>query len=110
MKTANKATPRNKVKILKIAKKRTKETALLNPWSRILDQIRIREIRETEIRIMWLKLKPRTFSSLWMRPIKKDSTFRKVMETKKDLKDPERFDWLESAELAINKRKFQFNR
>ena len=32
------------------------------------------------------------------------------METKKDLKDTEGFDWLESAELAINKQKFQFNR
>ena len=32
------------------------------------------------------------------------------METKKGLKDTEGFDWLESAELAINKQKFQFNR
>ena len=45
-----------------------------------------------------------------MRAIKKDSTFRTVMETQKDLKDTERFDWLESTELAIDKRKFLLNR
>lgn len=28
----------------------------------------------------------------WMRVVKKDSTFRKVMETQKDLKDTEGFD------------------
>ena len=42
--------------------------------------------------------------------MKKDSTFRKVMETQKDLKDTEGFDWLESTELAIDKRKFLLNR
>jgi len=29
-----------------------------------------------------------------------------VIETQKDLKDRNGFDWLESTELAINKRKF----
>ena len=43
----------------------------------------------------------------WMRAMKKDSTFRKVMETQKDLKNT---DWLESTELAIDKRKFLLNR
>ena len=46
----------------------------------------------------------------WMRAMKKDSTLLKVMETQKDLKDTEGFDWLESAELAIDKRKFLLNR
>ena len=46
----------------------------------------------------------------WMRAMKKDSTFRKVMETQKDLKDTEGFDWLESTELAIDKRKFLLSR
>ena len=46
----------------------------------------------------------------WMRAMKKDSTFLKVMETQKDLKDTEGFDWLESIELAIDKRKFVLNR
>ena len=41
---------------------------------------------------------------------KKDPTFKKVMETQKELKDSEGFDWLESSELAIDKRKFLFNR
>ena len=35
---------------------------------------------------------------------------RKVLETSKDLKDAEGFDWLESTELGIDKRKFFLNR
>ncbi|KAL9952878.1 hypothetical protein ACROYT_G040203 [Oculina patagonica] len=46
----------------------------------------------------------------WMHAMKKDSTFRKVMETKNELKDTEGYDWLESTELAIDKRKFLLNR
>ena len=46
----------------------------------------------------------------WMRATKKDYTFQKVMETQKDIKDTEGFDWLESTELAIDKRKFLLNR
>ena len=42
--------------------------------------------------------------------MKKDYTFQKVMETQKDLKDADGFDWLESTELAIDKRKFLLNR
>ena len=45
-----------------------------------------------------------------MRAMKKDPTFKKVMETQKELKDTEGFDWLESTELAIDKRKFLLNR
>ena len=41
--------------------------------------------------------------------MKKDYTFQKVMETQKDLKDTDRFDWLESTELAIDKRKSLLN-
>ena len=44
----------------------------------------------------------------WMRAMKKD--FHKVMETQKDLKDTEGFDWLESTELAIDEQKFLLNR
>ena len=36
--------------------------------------------------------------------MKKDPTFKKVMETQKELKDSEGFDRLESTELAIDKR------
>ena len=46
----------------------------------------------------------------WMHAMKKDPTFRKVMETRQDLKDREGYDWLESTELAIDKRKFLLNR
>ena len=42
--------------------------------------------------------------------MKKDPTFWKVMETRQDLKDTEGYDWLESTELAIDKRKFLLNR
>ena len=46
----------------------------------------------------------------WMRAMKKDYTLQKVMETQKDLKDTDGFDWLESKELAIVKQKFLLNR
>ena len=46
----------------------------------------------------------------WMRAMNKDYTFQKVMDTQKDLKDTDGFDWLESAELAIHKRKFLLTR
>ena len=42
--------------------------------------------------------------------MKKDYTFQKVTETQKDFKDTDEFDWLESTELAIDKRKFLLNR
>ena len=44
-----------------------------------------------------------------MRAMKKDPTFKKVMETPKALKNSEGFDWSESTELAIDKRKFLLN-
>ena len=46
----------------------------------------------------------------WMHAMKKDSTYRKVMQTQQDLKDSEGYDWLEATELAIDKRKFLLNR
>ena len=42
--------------------------------------------------------------------MKKDHTFQTVMEMQKDLKDTEGFDWLETTELAIDKRKLLRNR
>ena len=45
----------------------------------------------------------------WMRAMKKDPTFKKVWETQKEVKDTIGFDWLESTELAIDKRKFLLN-
>ena len=39
-----------------------------------------------------------------------DSTFRKSIQTQEDLKDTEEYEWLESTELAIDKRKFLLNR
>ena len=46
----------------------------------------------------------------WMRAMKKDYTFQEVMETQKDRKDTDGFDWLESTELATDKWKFLLNR
>ena len=40
----------------------------------------------------------------------KELTFKKVIETQKELIYTEGFDWLESTELAIDKRKFLRNR
>ena len=45
-----------------------------------------------------------------MRAMKKYPSFKKVIETQKELKDTEEFEWLESTELAIDKRKFLLNR
>ena len=45
-----------------------------------------------------------------MRAVKKDPTFQRVIETQREFKDTDGFDWLESTELAIDKRKFLLNR
>ena len=45
-----------------------------------------------------------------MHAMKKDPAFTKGMETQKELKDTEGFDWLKSSELAIDKWKFLLNR
>ena len=45
-----------------------------------------------------------------MRALKKDPNLRKVIQTLQKLKDTEGFDWLESTEPAIDKRKFLLNR
>ena len=112
-------------------------TEHLNPWSRILDEAQERhevqlnalvdeyqrngdsenvallkaqnallplyrkELRKVLVLLEYLQ---------WMRAMRKDYTFQKVMETQKDLKDTDGFDWLESTELAIDKRKFLLNR
>ena len=44
-----------------------------------------------------------------MRAINKDPIFRKVIETQREFKDTEGFDWQESTELAIDKLKFLLN-
>ena len=46
----------------------------------------------------------------WLRAMKKDYTFQKVMKTQKDLKDMDGFNWLKSPELAIDKRKILVDR
>ena len=111
------------------------ETALLNPWSRILDETDQRHefqlnalindyegngdsenvervkaenvlvpVNRKELRKVLLEYLQ------WMRAIKEDSTFRKVIETKREFKNTEGFDWLESRELATDKRKLLLNR
>ena len=44
-----------------------------------------------------------------MRAIKKDPTFRKVIETQRELEDTEGFDWLKSIEPASDKHKQLLN-
>ena len=107
----------------------------LEPWSRILDEAEKRHetqlnalINEYEgdgdsgnvarikavnalVTVYKKELRKVLLENLqWMRAMKKDPTFKKVMETQKEVKDTEGFDWLESAELAIDKRKFLLNR
>ena len=110
-------------------------TQHLNPWSRILDEAQ--ERHEVQLNALVDEYKSNGDSEniahlkaqnaliplyrkelrkvlleylQWMRAMKKDYTFQKVMETRKDLKDTDGFDWLESTELAIDKRKFLLNR
>jgi len=105
-------------------------TEHVNPWSRILDEAQERRevqlnalVDEYERTVAHLKaqnaLLPLYRKELrkvlleylqWMRAMKKYYTFQKVMETQKDLKDTDGFDWLESTELAIDTRKFLLNR
>ena len=111
------------------------ETESIEPWSRIFDKAEKRH--ETQLKTLIneyegngdsenvarvkaenallpvYRKEPRKVLSenlQWMRTMKKDPTFKKVMETQRDLKDSEGFDWLESTELAIDKRKFLLNR
>ena len=111
------------------------ETESIEPWSRIFDKAEKRH--ETQLKTLIneyegngdsenvarvkaenallpvYRKEPRKVLSenlQWMRAMQKDPTFKKVMETQKELKDLEGFDWLESTELAIDKRKFLLNR
>ena len=111
------------------------ETERLEPWSRVFDEAEKRHetqlnalISEYEgngdsenvarvkaenalLPVYRKELRKVLLENLqWMRVMKKDPTFKKVMETQKELKDTEGFDWLESTELAIDKRKFLLNR
>ena len=111
------------------------DTENLEPWSRILDEAEKRHetqlnalINEYEgngdsenvarvkaenalLPVYRKELRKVLLENLqWMRAMKKDPTFKKVMETQKELKDTEGFDWLESTELAIDQRKFLLNR
>ena len=111
------------------------ETESLEPWSRIFDEAEKRHetqlnalINEYEgdgdsenvarvkaenalLPVYRKELRKVLLENLqWMRAMKKDPTFKKVIETQKELKDTEGFDWLESTELAIDKRKFLLNR
>ena len=108
---------------------------LLNPWSRILDEAQERhevqlnafvdeyersgdsenvthlKAQSAPLPLYRKELRKVLLEYLQgMRAMKKDYTFQKVMETQKDLKDTEGFDWLESTELAIDNRKFSLNR
>ena len=137
MKAAKKAISPKKAKSLAKERKSSQEeeTENLEPWSRILVEAEKRHetqlnalINEYEgdgdsenvarvkaenalLPVYRKELRKVLLENLqWMRAMKKDPTFKKVMETQKELKDTEGFDWLESTELAIDKRKFLLNR
>ncbi len=46
----------------------------------------------------------------WMRNMKKDPYYKKIVETMKNFMDDDDFDWTEAAEAAIEKRKFLLNK
>ncbi|CAH3034976.1 unnamed protein product [Porites evermanni] len=79
------------------------ETENLAPWLRILDEAEKRHKTQLNALINEKELKKVPLENLqWMRAMKKDPSFKKVIETQKELKDTEEFDWLESTELAID--------
>ncbi|CAH3163084.1 unnamed protein product [Porites lobata] len=92
----------------------------VDPWSRIQNEVCNRHEAQLEALINEYeqngdspevaRIKAENALLPWMHAMKKDPTFRKVMETRQDLKDTEGYDWLESTELAIDKRKFLLNR
>ena len=108
------------------------ETKHLEPWSRSFDEAEKRHetlwsinTKKTEIQKTWLVLKAENVllpvyrkelrkvllgNLQWMRAMEKDPTFKNVMETQKECKDSEGYDWLEWTELAIDKREFSLNR
>ena len=107
----------------------------LNPWSRILDEAQERHeiqldalvdeykrngdsenVAHLKAQNALLPLYRKELRKVLldylqsMRAMKKDCSFQKVMETQKDLKDTDGFDWLESTEIAIDKQKLLLNR
>ena len=111
------------------------ETEHFEPWSRIFDQAEKRhetqlnalinqyeengdsenvariKAENTLLPVYRKELRKVLVGNLqWMRAMEKDPTFKKVMETQEERKNSEGYDWLESTELAIDKRKFLLNR
>ena len=97
-----------------------KGTEHLNPWSCILDEAQERHevklnalvdeyerngdsenVAQLKVQTALLPFYRKELRKVlleylqWMRAMKKDYTFQKVMETQKDLRDTEGFDWLE---------------
>ena len=46
----------------------------------------------------------------WIRKLRRNPMYQKVMETKQHLIDSERFDWNEAVQTAIHQRKFLLNK
>ena len=46
----------------------------------------------------------------WIHLLRKDPTYKKIMETKKNLMDTENYDWEEATESAIHQRKYLLNK
>ena len=103
------------------------ETERLEPWSRIFDEAEKRH--ETQLNVLIngngeSENVARVKAENALVPVyrkelrkvlvdvcnEKDPTFKKVMETQKELKDSEGFDRLESTKRPIDERKFLLNR
>ena len=101
-------------RILDEAEKRheTQLNALINEYEGNGDSENVTRVKAENALPVYRKEQRKVLSENlpWMRTMKKDPTFKKAMETQRDLKDSEGFDWLESTELAIDKRKFLLNR
>ena len=104
-------------------------TEHLNPWSRILDEAQERHevqfnalvdeyerngdsenVAHLKAQNALLPLYRKELRKVFLECLQWMRAMKKVLETQKDLKDTDGFDWLESTELAIDKRKFLLNR
>ena len=107
----------------------------IDVWARIQNQVVERHLQEHEVLMQKYKqngdsdevaeiktnnalvpvyrkeLREVLFEQLeWIHLLRRDPTYKKIMETKKNLMDMENYDWEEATQSAIHKRKYLLNK
>ena len=91
----------------------TQLNALINQYEENGDSENVARIKAENALLPVYRKEPRKVllgNLQWMRAMEKEPTFKKVMETQNERKHSEGHDWLESTELANDKRKFLLDR